>query len=363
MICGRRRPNSPPVLFAGLGLALSILFPGLAAAQPVASSDLAAPLEISAHVRNGQRFMGIRLLGALRLQPVKVDGQLLRELSGLAYDQDEDLLYAVSDGGRLFHLRPRFSGDVLTGVEALAGFALKDADGRPLKGRWADSEGLDLENGDNGVAGDGRLLVSFERRPRLVHYAPDGRLLESVPMPAELATAANYDAPNRALESAAVHPEFGWLTAPELPMRGRPAGIIDIWSGTGSRWEYPLRQVPNNALVAIEVLEDGSLVTLERGHGRLYAPLIISLRRTSPLSNGPPRLADVSTAAVFNSSKSWRIDNFEGLTRHRGRRFFLVSDDNENSVQATILLYLEIVDSKPTDYRPVESDTRQENQH
>ena len=71
----------------------------------------------------------------------------------------------------------------------------------------------------------------------------------------------------------------------------------------------------------------------------------------------------VSPCPPIDSSVGWRIDNFEGLARHRGLRFFLVSDDNENALQTTILLYLEIVDPLPTDYRPAELGTGQENRH
>lgn len=360
---GSGRARWPAGVLAGLGVLLWIAPLEQAAAQPVSSSEVSAPHEISARYRNGQRFMGIRLLGALRLKPVRIDGQPLRELSGLAWDQDEKLLYAISDGGRLFHFRPRFGGGLLTGLEGRAAYALRDPEGRPLTGVWADSEGLAIENGDNGIPGDTRLVVSFERRPRLVRYSTEGRVLDLIPLPGPLTAVANFASANKSLESVTHHPAFGWLAAPEWPMRGSPSAIIEIWSAAGMSWEYPLREVPNNALVAMEALEDGSLVTLERGHGLLYAPLIISLRRTFPLAPGARRLPGAATAAVFDSSAGWRIDNFEGLARHQGLRFFLVSDDNENAVQATILLYLEIVDTEPTDYRPVESDGGQENRH
>ncbi len=366
MIPRTRRAQRPPGLLAGLGLGLCLWIAGMGQtpAQPVASSELSAPHQISADHGNGSRYMGVRLLGALRLKSLRIDGQPLQELSGLAWDEDEQILYAVSDGGGLFHFRPEFEGDLLAGLAARAAYALRDAAGRPLRGRWADSEGLAIENGDNGIPGDTRLVVSFERRPRLARYSTKGRFLEPIALPGPLGVASNYASPNRSLESVTRHPVFGWLTAPERPMTADPPGIIRIWSSGGMSWEYPLRDTPNNALVAMEALADGSLVTLERGHGLLfYMPLIISLRRTFPLDAGVRRLPDVATAAVLNSSTGWWIDNFEGLTRHRGLRFFLVSDDNKNAVQVTILLYLEIVDQAPTDYRAVESDTRQENRH
>jgi hypothetical protein len=357
-----RRPQRGRWPSTCLAACLAMVVPGPSAAQPVASSRLCAPHELSASYRNGSRFMGIRLLGALRLKPVRVDGQPLRELSGLAWDQDEELLYAVSDGGRLFHFRPEFDGALLTGLSAVAGYALEGPPGgRPMTRAWSDSEDLAIENGDNGVTGDSRLVVSFERRPRLARYSPEGRLLEPIALPAPLSEVASYASANKSLESVARHPAFGLLTAPEWPLIGSAPRTVEIWSTAGKSWAYLLRDVPNNALVAMEALEDGSLVTLERGHGLLYSPLIISLRRTFPLAPEPRSPARVSTAAVFDSSAGWRIDNFEGLARHRGLRFFVVSDDNENPLQVTLMLYLEIVDPVATDYAPPESGIHQEN--
>jgi hypothetical protein len=353
----KRVPRRCPWLAACLWMAFS----GMAAAQTAASSELYATHELSADYRQGSRFMGIRLLGALRLKPVQIDGHPLRELSGLAWDQDEGLLYAVSDGGALFHLRPEFEGEMLTGLSAVAGYALEGPEGGPATRAWADSEDLAIENGDNGILGDSRLVISFERRPRLGRYSTDGRFLEAIPLPAPLSQVASYASANKSLESVARHPDFGWLTAPEWPLKGSAPRTVEIWSAEGMSWPYRLREVPNNALVAMEALEDGSLVTLERGHGVLYSPLIISLRRTFPLTAEPGTPPRVTTAAVFDSSAGWRIDNFEGLAKHRGLRFFLVSDDNENPLQVTLLVYVEMVDPLPTDYRPEESGTRQEN--
>lgn len=335
--------------------------PGLP--HPVSAGELSSPFEFSPHYLPGDRFMGIRLLGAVALRHMIIDGQLVAELSGLAWDRDEQILYAVSDGGRLFHLKPAFEAGILRGVAGVAGFALRDENGRRLRGVWADSEGLALENADNGIRGDSVLVVAFERRPRLARYTPRGRFLGELPLPAGLSSVANYASANKSLESVAHHPEFGWLTAPERPMAGDEPGSLHIWNGPGDFWRYPLRAVPNNSLVAMEVLPGGSLLTLERGHGLFYLPVVISLRRFRlPAPNSPAPL-EVSTAAVFDSSRGWRVDNFEGLTRLDGLRFLLVSDDNENAMQRTLLLQIELVDPEPRDYSVPEYDALQKNTH
>ena len=332
-----------------------------APAHSVASAELSTAYDFSTRYRTGDRFMGVQLLGALTLRQVKIDGQLVAELSALAWDEDEQILYAVSDGGRLFHLLPEFAGGVLSGVAGVAGYPLRDANGEPLRGARADSEGLALENAENGIRGDSRLVVSFERRPRLVRYTPTGRYVGTIPLPAPLTTVANYASSNKSLESVAHHPSAGWLTAPERPMRDGAPGVIRIWGVAGGYWDYRLREAPGNSLVAMEALSDGSIITLERGYGLMYLHVVIALRRTGPLSTEPGAMPTISTAAVFDSTQGWRVDNFEGLARHRGLNFFLVSDDNQNRVQRTLLLYIRITDPTPMDYAPPEFDALQTN--
>jgi len=46
--------------------------------------------------------------------------------------------------------------------------------------------------------------------------------------------------------------------------------------------------------------------------------------------------------AVFNSGEGWNIDNFEGLTHLGGNRYLMVSDDNKNPLQQTLLVMFEI---------------------
>ena len=74
-------------------------------------------------------------------------------------------------------------------------------------------------------------------------------------------------------------------------------------------------------------LPDGSLLTLERGLGLLGLPIVITIRRTAALPAEPGTVLAPRTIAVLSTSRGWRVDNFEGLARHRGMKFFAVSDD------------------------------------
>ncbi len=314
-----------------------------AATSAGAETSISQPYRLSPFVAPGQTHMNIRLLGSVALTTAPIDGLALGGLSALAWDEDESRLYALSDRGALFHLRPQFEGGHLVSVDALAAFALRDHDERPLKGRRADAEALIVERANNGRTGDSVLVVAFERAPRILRFSPDGRFLDSLRLPAELRDKDRYSDPNKALEALTWLPGSGFLTGSEQPLRGAEDGIIELYALDGGRWRYPLADTPEASLVAMEALPDGSLLTLERGHGLMYLPIVIALRHTQIDRKHAGELLPITTLAVLNSSQGWSVDNFEGLTRHTGLRFFMVSDDNFNGLQKTLLVYFGLV--------------------
>ena len=312
------------------------------------------PLQLSRHYPNGTQFMGLRVLASLLIEPATVNGLPLRELSGLAWDADAGLLYALSDQGAIFHLRPVFAQGILRDIAVLGGFPLKNEHGVRLTRHQRDAEGLSIRNANNGRPDDAELVISFESTPRIARYRPDGTYLGQIDIPARFTDPSHYQS-NRALEAVTELPELGVISGSERPMlNGESSGggltespeegsaeTTTLFSTSGRTWRYPLYPVPNSALVAAEALADGSLLTVERGHGIMYLPITIILRRTEPLRSASETLA-VSTIAVLNSAQGWSLDNFEGLAHHQGRRFFLISDDNMQRLQRTILVYLEL---------------------
>jgi hypothetical protein len=283
----------------------------------------------------GDVRQNVRLLGAIRMESRSVDGLKFVGLSGLAWDEDEQLLYAISDHGRLFHLRIHVDNDRLVAAEVVAGHSLTDGDGRALRYPWSDAEGLTLEHGDDGRRGNSELLVSFEHRPRVRVYDMRGRRLRAESLPAPLEDRHRYAHPNRSLESITRHPRHGLLVAPEQPLRGDET--LRLYGQDGRAWRYALRSAPGSALVALEALPDGRLLALERAFVAPYLPFEISLREVELIPDDDR--AQVLDLAVFSTADGWRLDNFEGLARHRGRRFFMVSDDNDSVWQATLLVY------------------------
>jgi len=312
-------------------------------------TSVASRYSLSDDYQPGDTYMGIRLLGTLRLAPVEPHDLPMVELSGLAFDEDENILYALSDRGRIYHLRPRFENSLLVDVSVLAVYRLLDSHGQPLKGRKSDSEGMAAVQERNALKGDTELVISFERKHRIWRFNPQGQFLGKVKLPPRLADKHRYRNPNRGLETVAYDPHYGLLTAPEKPFRDSPGDEVEIvaLNKSGAYWRYRLAPEPNPALVGMEVLEDGSLVTLERAYGSYFVPFISTIRRVRRLPPGMKNPLSIETVARMSTSQGWNLDNFEGLARHSGNRFFMISDDNGMIYQSTLLSYFEVLEHEP----------------
>ena len=288
-----------------------------------------------------ERGARLRALGMIELPELTVSGLRLSQLSGLTWDDDDGILYAISDKGALFHLSPVLREGKLAGLQLLKAVPLKEADGKPLKGRRADSEGLDILKGRNGRKGDAELVISFERFPRIVRYRTDGTLIGEYPLPAPLNDRKSYRDNNKMLESVCVDEKLGVLTMPEDPLAKERAGHNRIFRVAGGSWLIPATGQFRPS--AIECLGDGRVLILERDFGRLLGRAV-ALRIATLVGDGGESMAAVETAALLDTTQGYQIDNFEGLTRHKGNRFFMVSDNNDLFVQRTLLLYFELVD-------------------
>ncbi|GMQ96431.1 MAG: hypothetical protein BMS9Abin15_0102 [Gammaproteobacteria bacterium] len=320
------------------------LFVALSTATYVSADDRplgVSPVSINDQYDHGAPYQGIRLHGALKLSQARLNGQILSELSGLAWDDDEQVLYAISDEASVFHLRPKIVNGRLADVELVAAYPLTDFKGRSLRQPDIDSEGLVLKRSNNGVPGDTELVISFEARPRIQGFTPQGRVFREYPLPGRLNNINVYAARNKALESVVVHPVYGLLTAPEIPLDGTPEAVHTIYALSGLSWRFPRDEKNRLALVDLEVLPDGALLVLLRRYSLLFTHWLIDLKRVELLPGGLTRSTPV---ARFESGTAWRLDNFEGLAHHRDNFYFMVSDDNGGLLQDTFLVYFEVLD-------------------
>jgi len=261
------------------------------------------------------------------------------ELSGLAWCEDENILYALSDNGYLLHLRPVFNEIELTDILLLDGYALLDEKGKPLKWKKADSEGLSIVNNNNNVIDDTELLISFERIPRIIKYKTNGEFIEEINLPEKLRDISNYRSENKSTEALTHHNELGLLLGNEYPLIDTEYGNLSIYSISGDKWIIPAQNKSHGGLVGMTTLINGDLLILERAYTSIVPQFEITLHRLSIIENKPTReiiITILPEQEIFN-------DNFEGITRHTGNKFFMVSDDNNHPFKRTLLVYFSVI--------------------
>lgn len=259
-----------------------------------------------------------KVLNTLELQLQQVNGHSLQELSGLAWDADEQLLYAVSDRGSVFHLRLQLDGARLAQVKPVFGAELHDASGALRK---FNAEGLAVLNANNGIKGDTQLVVALENGPAILRFTPQGEALGPVELPEALRDKARYYSKNKRLEAVAVLGAQRFVTAPEAPLAGEDPMRHTLYATDGARWSFEAI-AKGSDLKGIEALADGSLLVLERLEGGGKHARQVVLRRIDPASCAAGKVCSGGVSGDVAPLDG----NYEGMTRLSDRLLLLVSD-------------------------------------
>ncbi len=245
-------------------------------------------------------------------------------ISDIAYDKKERRLYAVSDNGLLYLLKLKTTENEIKKLKLKRVETLKEKNGNPLKGKkLRDAEGMDISPKG--------LLISFERRPRVVLFDKRGKEIQKIKIAKPLRKESCYRGKNKMLEAVVLHPRLGLLTAPELPLKKSSRNTHTIY-GKKIRFQLPL----SGSLTAMAVTEKENLLILERDFDPIFRERVITLSLIDTKTGDCRRLAQLK------SEEGWRLDNFEGLTHLEGNRFLMISDDNDNPFQKRLLVLFEI---------------------
>ena len=300
----------PRTGFAAGGLALVLLAAAAAQAGGEAQAD------------GGIAAAAAGTTSRLVLTATHASGIPVAEISGLAWDADEQVLHAVSDQGYVYRFQVERDGDTLVAVTPVAAAALSDPAGGAATGGSFNAEALDVRNATDGVRGNSELLVALEAKPpRIACFGTGGALRGTLPVPPPANDANRYEKKGRGLESVTIHPGLGLITAPEAPLRTTPAGLHTIYA-EGHAWSFP-RRVADSRLKGIEVLPDGSLVVLERSRNGSKSSMVASLRRVDVASCDAHGVCPTATLAVLPAGP----ENFEGMTLLDPHHVLLASDN------------------------------------
>lgn len=302
-------------------LTAALLSTGPLSAEVPTLGGRTAELEVSPlELEGGDYADGVELLGAWRLESLD---EAFGGLSGLLVE--ETAVTAVTD-----------QGTWVTGVRA--GETLAPAIAlRPMTGE--NGQTFDKAGGDaEGLARrGGRLIVSFERDHRIAAHVGDGQLGRTI-RNRRFEAFAN----NAGLEALATLPDGRLIALTEgSDARGFTVVVVD------QRGRVALGRLPKlsrHQVTGADIGPDGRFYLLLRDYSVVRGVSIRLLRyRLGP--NGLPDPGSAKTLAAWESASG--IDNMEAAAVFRDGEdgpvtVWLVSDDNFNPVQRTILIALSV---------------------
>lgn len=267
----------------------------------------------------------LRPLGGLELNRAAIG---FGGFSGLHLDPSLNLT-VISDTGRWFRAPLLMQGDRPAGLGPIATGLLRDGGGEALRrGRTTDAEALARQ-------ADGTWLIGFERWHRIRTFSAleaPGAFFEAPP---GLETAPA----NGGLESLAVLADGQILAIAEHQPDPTDPTLRRAWlGGTGAWRATSYRPLPGFVPTDAAGLPDGGALVLERRFALIEGGF------TGRLVYLPPSALAVSPLAgqaLLNFPPDGPAENYEGVAvLRRGRDLWLalISDDNQNAFQRSLLL-------------------------
>jgi hypothetical protein len=320
---------------------LCLLFPHFVLAE----QSLGIPLNLTEKQLKFYEKNNFKILGALQLKSNIGSEQQLIELSGIAWDHDENNLIILSDRGFIIHSKPVFKQDSLIDLNLVSYHSLLDKNDKKLKHKASDSEGLALLNSKNNRYNDTELLISFERKPRIIRYSKDGKFLSKEKINNNLANINNYKSGNKSLEAITLDNKFNIITGPERPLTNNGESL-SLHTLNKEQWLFNPNNKNYGSLVGLTTLPNNRIIALERSFPGIFAGLSNTIHLLTFKDNG----LEQETLVELRPEDGFFNDNFEGISWHKENRFFMISDDNDNPFQRSLLIYFEIPSLDTSDF-------------
>jgi hypothetical protein len=296
-------------------------------AQP---SRLVQLMAIDLDPNNPERkeFGRLTLLSAYELRS---KDPLFGGLSGLTIGID-GRLYGVSDAG--YWVSAQMSVDPDGRLLDLTEWAIEpilSTSGAPVRNPLHDAEAL-------ARAPDGSFMIAFENVHRIWRYPPPPITFHSLPVPVSIPPEVAKAPSNGGLEGLTVLPD-GRLLALTEEFRN-PDGSFKGWLIEGERF-FEVSYLPSEGFRVTDcaALSNGDIIVLERR----YIPLVsISARLTLVRGQHIQPGAKLVGEELLRLQYPLDVDNFEGVAVQEdptnGTIIYVVSDDNYNALQRTLLL-------------------------
>ncbi len=278
-----------------------------------------------------------KILGVIQINQSAYKEHRLIEFSGIAWDQDQQNLVILSDRGFIIHTKPVFNKNQLIDLKLLSYYPLLDTNGKELKHKASDSEGLALINSNNNRYNDTKLLVSFERKPRVVRYSIEGKLISTETINNDLNDIKNYQSANKALEAITLHNDFNIITGPERPL-DKNNNLLSLHNLNDKQWLFKPDNENYGSLVGLTTLPNNKIIALER----IFPGIFAGMSNVIHLLTLDENILKQETIVKLQAEYGYFNENFEGISWHKNNRFFMISDNNDSLFQRTLLIYFEI---------------------
>lgn len=295
----------------------------------------AEPWKFSEKIKNGDIFENIMLAGAVKIPPGNDPDKMAREMSGIAWDNDEQILYGISDDGYIVHMQLKITeNNILEDVEIISTHRLKDITGKEKNEADSDAEGITLDRADNNIKGDTEIVLVLDNPARAERYSITGVFIDSVPLHNNLSRLSEN--PAFQINAIAGNNETGYmfLTKERVDYKDH-----QLYIGTESEKPVTLNSNASINIVGADYIVDNGLFILDRNYKSMWQPVIYCVRRIINYSR-------INTIACFNSQDGWNLDNFEAIAHYRDNYFLMMSDDEESFFQKTLLVMFKIIKSE-----------------
>lgn len=266
----------------------------------------------------------IKFLDAKEVVFSKYKGIKFSELSGIEYKNGR--VYGISDKGYLYHMSINLKNDRINSLSLDKAIKVKSSQ----KKSKIDTEGI--------IFRDDYFYISFEREPKVEKISLNGKSIKIQKIDKELKKLKNYQDANKGLEAIAYSQKYGIITAPEVPLKNK-TGFVHILYAKDKAWSVPYKA----PLSSMAFMGKNKLLLIQRDFNKKTFKAKVFLTQVD-LKKCIFDVCSSDVLLTMNSKKGWNIDNFEGLAKVNKNRFLMISDNNDNPKQKTLLVLFEVLD-------------------